>query len=265
MTRLAVCVALLATASAVTGLAWDGAYEGNDAFKAGGYRGSDVLTLLVVPFLLWAARSPSRRAKLLLPGALAYFVYAYASVALNAAYGDLFLLHTTIFGASLFGLVAAIRTMPAVSGSAPRWIARFLLASAAMTAFIWLSELAGGPDLHGSTTLVTHVLDMGVIVPAVLLAGLLLRRGDADGYVLAFPLLVLEVSLLPMITLQTAFQLDAGVDFTAAEIVGPIAGFSTFAVLAAVALRALLRFAAPAQRTTHASPHPNREDVPVAA
>lgn len=155
----------------MTGPAWDGAHDGNNAFKAAGYRGSDVLTLMVVPFLLWAARSRSPRARLLLPGAFTYFLYVYASVALDAAYGDLFLLHTAIFGASLFGLVAAIRGMPPVRCIPPAWIPPFLLASAAATAAIWLSELAAEPDLHGSTTLVTHVLDLGVIVRAVFMGG----------------------------------------------------------------------------------------------
>ena len=65
---LARTVALLATAAALTGLVWSGCYAGNEAFKAGGYRGSDVLTLAMVPLLLWASAG-SRHGRLLLPGA----------------------------------------------------------------------------------------------------------------------------------------------------------------------------------------------------
>lgn len=260
LTRIALLVAVAALAAAITGLAWDGAYDGNAAFKAGGYRGSDVLTLaLGVPLLLWsslAAERGSRRAGLLLPGAFAYLLYAYGSFALNAAYSELFLLYTLVFGASLFGFVMATRAMPveslAVAGRLQRRVARFLIASAIVTAMIWLGDLVpalmGGtePELHGSTTAVTYALDIGLIVPAVFLAGVLVGRGAADGYRLALPLLVLEVSLLPMIVLQTVFQLDAGVSFTTGEIVGPIVGFSLFALVAALALRALL--AAPPRR-----------------
>lgn len=260
LTRIALLVAAAALVAAITGLAWDRAYDGNDAFKAGGYRGSDVLTLSVgIPFLLWssiAAERGSWRAGLLLPGAFAYLLYAYGSFALNAAYSELFVLYTLVFGASLFGLVLAIRAMPveslAVAGGLQRRVARFLIASSIVTAMIWLGDLVPAliegtePELHGSTTAVTYALDIGLIVPAVFMAGLLVGRGAADGYRLALPLLVLEVSLLPMIVLQTLFQLDADVSFTTAEIVGPIVGFSLFSVVAAFALRALL--AAPPQR-----------------
>ena len=56
MSRIALLVAAAALAAAMTGLTWDAAYDGNDTFKAGGYRGGDVLTLaLGIPFLLWSS------------------------------------------------------------------------------------------------------------------------------------------------------------------------------------------------------------------
>jgi hypothetical protein len=69
---------------------------------------------------------------------------------------------------------------------------------------------------------------------------LILRR-DPLGYLLAFPLLVLEAFLAPMITAQTVSQLRAGVTFPAGQIVGPIGGFATIAVVAIWVIVILLR------------------------
>lgn len=68
-----------------------------------------------------------------------------------------------------------------------------------------------------------------------------------------------------MIALQTALQVDAGVEFTAGEIAGSIVGFSVFALLAVFALHVLLRLAAPASRPARMSPQPDRAQPPMAA
>lgn len=65
----------------------------NDVAAQG--RGQDLLTLLVVPVLIWAAavaRRGSFRAHLLWLGLLAYVAYAYASYAFGVPFNDAFLL-----------------------------------------------------------------------------------------------------------------------------------------------------------------------------
>lgn len=49
---------------------------------------------------------------------------------------------------------------------------------------------------------------------------------------MALSLLFLEMMLLPLIIAQTAFQIAAGVSFTAGELIGPILGFATLELLA---------------------------------
>ena len=73
------------------------------------------------------------------------------------------------------------------------------------------------------STPVTTALDLAVITPAAVLAGALILRFVALGYLLAVSLLVLEVMLAPLLAAQTASQLWAGVSFSAGQIVGPIA------------------------------------------
>jgi hypothetical protein len=89
--------------------------------------------------------------------------------------------------------------------------------------------------------LFTHAFDIAVIVPAVIAAGVMILRGKAFGYVIAFSLLVLEALLLPLIAIATVVQIDLGIEFTPAEIVGPIAGFGVFAAGALAVIVAILR------------------------
>jgi hypothetical protein len=124
----------------------------------------------------------------------------------------------------------------------------FMFASSLLTLGVWLIEpvtslIQGGPPEHLGpyTTLFTNALDMAIIVPATFLAGVLILRGDSLGYLIAFPLLVLEAMLAPMITAQTVSQVRAGVSFTTGEIVGPIAGFAILALLAVWVIVILLR------------------------
>lgn len=77
--------------------------------------------------------------------------------------------------------------------------------------------------LMSATTLVTHALDMAVIFPAAVLAGILILRQRALGYLIAMALLVLEMMLTPLIVSQTIFQLSVGISYATAEIIGPIA------------------------------------------
>jgi hypothetical protein len=236
-----------------------GLYEHDSTFKAAGNRGTDALTLLIgLPLLAGTAILSSRgslRARLLLLGALAYVLYVYATLSLATAYNDLFLVYVALFGASLFAAVLLFTSIDRqalrarFSSALPRrFPGVFLIVSGVITLFIWLMDpvfalLEGEPPelLDGGTTLVTHALDMAIIVPVVTLAGVLILRGEALGYVLAVPLLVIEAMLAPMIVLQTIFQLEADVTFTTGEIVGPIGGFLVLAAIALWVLYDVLR------------------------
>jgi hypothetical protein len=100
---------------------------------------------------------------------------------------------------------------------------------------------------------VTLELDLAVITPLVSLAAVLLLRGAPQALLRAVPLLVLEVSLAPVITAQTTFQLASGIRLADAEVVGPIGGFAVLALGAAVTLVVLLHVPSPSLST---SPHP---------
>jgi hypothetical protein len=62
------------------------------------------------------------------------------------------------------------------------------------------------------------------------------------------PLLATIVMLLPLITGGTISQIQAGIEFTPAEIVGPIAGFAVLGVAGISVLVAILRRIKPDSR-----------------
>jgi hypothetical protein len=237
-----------------------GLYRNDTVFAAGNNRGSD-LTMLVlgVPLLVLSMvqyRRGSVRGRFLLLGTLGFFLYVGASYALGAvAYNEMFLGYVGLFAASLFALIVLYGTFDQnfLTRSIPpdmprRWPGGFMVASGVATFVIWIMEplaaLASGkvpPSLETRTTLFTTALDVGVIVPAALVAGILILRGRRFGYVVAFSLLILEAMLLPMITIATIVQIREGVRFEPGEIVGPITGFSVFAVLSLGVILTLMR------------------------
>lgn len=235
-----------------------GLYRYDTPFAAAGFKGSDLLTLVAgIPLLIFFTgcyRRGSLRGGLLLLGTLGYFLYIYASLALKAAYNPLFLLYIALFSASLFAFVRLFTAFdrqkllahfsPAMPRRGP---AIFMLASGLVTLVVWLAPLLSAllqnrpPALLASyTTTVTDVLDLGIITPATFIAAWLIFRRDSLGYLIACSLLVLEIMLAPMIGLQTVFQLSAGVTYTPAEIIGPMAGFIILALFALWVLAAIL-------------------------
>jgi hypothetical protein len=268
---LATLVAVLALVAAGAGLFWPGGggpftfttlrgesvqiygqglYRHDTLFIGALYRGQDVVMLVVgIPLLVLSAllyRRGSLRGGLLLMGTLAYFLYVYASMALGAAYNPLFLLYIALFSASLFAFVLAFVSLDRqalaarLSGQLPhRPIALFMFICGLLTLAVWLGPLLGSlmqgqpPKFLGSyTTIVTDVLDLGIIVPATFLAGVLLLRRATLGYLVTFALLVIIVILLPGIIASTVSQLAAGVSFTTGEIAGPITGFLLLGLVA---------------------------------
>lgn len=236
-----------------------GLYRWETAFAGAGSTGTDIVLLAaVVPLLLastWGFRRGSRRAGLVLLGTMAFVLYVYAHRALSNAYNELFLLYVALFSAGLFAFIllfvwacgqeSAFADIPPGVG---RGLGIFMFACGLLTSWVWLEPLvtagaAGVPPsrLDHYTTMVTDALDLGIIVPATVVSGVLLLRRRALGYVVAVPLLAMLILLGPTIALQTVLQLRAGVTFTPAEIVGPITGFLVVGVMAVWFMWSILR------------------------
>jgi hypothetical protein len=197
----------------------------------------DIVTLLVgIPLLLIAlflyARG-SLRGRLLLSGTLAYFLYTYTSYAFTAAYNELFLVYIVLFSASLFAFILTLLSIPVADLPAHfsrrlpvRFIAGFAIFLGAMLVLLWLGRIVP-PLLDGTapsalesyTTLVIQALDLGVIVPVAFLAGILLLKRHALGYLLASLTLIKSFTMSAALTAMIIGQLLAGVPLALIEIV----------------------------------------------
>lgn len=259
-----------------------GLYRLDTRFVGAGNRGTDAVTLVFgVPLLLvaaWRYGRGSLRGAFLLLGALGWFLYVYSSYALGAAsYNELFLVYVALFSASLFAFALTLRSVDPGSVSAPAWCllpragpAALLVGSGLFTLAVWLAAplaalAPGGPPagLGSYSTLLTTALDLGVVVLATLVAGGLIWRREALGYLLGFALLVLEAFLAPMIAAQTASQLLAGVAFTTAEVAGPVAGFGVLALVAVRMAAGIYRGLPGAAASGSSSRRPGRRKGPA--
>jgi hypothetical protein len=238
----------------------EGLYRRDSLFKGASNVGTDVVTLAIgLPLLLASLagyRRGSARGALLLLGALTWFLYVYATYALSVTFNELFLVYVALASASLFAFVLLWRFID------PQWIAdrvpdgvrrrtaALMLASGALTFLVWVLPLLGAlitgdaPKwLDDSSTMVTDALDLAVITPSAMLAGVLLHRREPLGYPIAIALLVLLLVLAPAIIAQTISQLAVDIQFAAGEVIGPIAGFLVLATIAGWCLRGILRAA----------------------
>ncbi|HXF35924.1 MAG TPA: hypothetical protein VNO17_01930 [Actinomycetota bacterium] len=179
--------------------------------------GQDIANLVAYPILLLllallAARG-SVRAYLAWTGVLAYSAYTYAIYAFDIHFGPLFLAWVAVFGLSAYALIGALavidpmRVRASFSGEAPRRsTGGLLIGIGAVFALLWVSEII--PSLFSGTapevvreaglpTNPVHVLDLALLLPAAIAAGVLLMRGRAWGYVLA-PTILVAMSVLAL-------------------------------------------------------------------
>lgn len=193
-----VCALTLAT---VGGLLIDGAYDVVDPMVAM-LRGYDLVTLVVaVPALvvgLVGSLRGSVRAQLVWASGLAFVVYTYALYVFVMPSGSLFLLHVGLFLLSLLGFVLVLGYLDLaalVRGLSPRipkrWIA-VLLGVVAGIGVCWAAYSIGfgGARLPEAGPLFSYVLDLALLAPSCVLAGVLLWRRAVWGYVLATVLLM---------------------------------------------------------------------------
>lgn len=230
-----------------------GPYRYDSLLVGAGNRGVDLVTLaLGVPLLLLFThlyRRGSSRGALLLAGIHGYLGYVYAGRALGAAYNDLFLIYVAAFSASLFATVSLLSSLMAqgglfIPGRLPRRLAgAVMLTTAILTFGLWLEapitamlSSTAPATMDHYTTLVTHAMDLAVVVPTLALSGMMVLRRRTNGYLIAFPFLFLVAMLAPALTAMTLAQLAAGVALTVSQIVAYVVGFVLLGLAAAWAI-----------------------------
>ncbi|MCM4161556.1 hypothetical protein FHG64_11615 [Antarcticibacterium flavum] len=224
-----------------------GTYRNDSVFSALGFLSQDIIMLfLVIPLLiLCMVLYLKRKEKAAGPGLMAligFILYAYSSLSLSAYYNHYFLLYILAFSASFYTLIllfGEVQLSVAIVKKLPnKFPGIFLIVSGVITLIIWgvplilavFDGLVPGLVFH-YTTLVTHALDLAIIVPASIVGGILILKRNAVGYKIAFPLLGIIIFLLPVILLSSYLQYKQGVIFSPAEVAGPITGFLLLGLL----------------------------------
>jgi len=230
--------------------------------------GTDLVTVaLMIPLLVGAAWAMphSSRARVLWLGALGYCAYAYGMYALGVHWNRLFLAYVALFGVSAYALLLGLARTDVVAirdDLAPRAPVRataaYLVAVAVLVGGIWLAEEIGAtvtgvvpPSLgeFEAPTNIVHVFDLGLVLPALVIASILLLRGRVWGYVLSGMLLVKCAAIGLWILAMIGFSTRAGFP-------GPFAYTVFFALLTIAGLLLTARFLGllPARRAARVAP-----------
>jgi len=141
----------------------------------------------------------SLRGRLMLAGFLSYLFYVYLMYATMMAFNRLFLVYVAIFALSLVAFVLNLRyidvpRLPAqISNRFPRRLfASYTIILGVVLILLWLGRIIPimaadrfPSELAGLTTLEPQALDLGLIVPLALAAGILLWRRSPWGYLLS--------------------------------------------------------------------------------
>jgi hypothetical protein len=236
-----------------------GVYAFDTVFTAGIFKGTDVVTLaifiplLIISILLY--HRGSLRGAFMLTGVLAFFLYNGLSMAFSAAYNNLFLLYAALLGCSLYAFILAFTSIDLgllagkVSGRLPhRGMAVFLFVAGLAPLALWLGDVLGAlaqgrvPVLLASyTTMFTYAIDLGVIVPTVYLAGILLLRRTSLGYMLAFVMLMLLAAVGVGVVTQTLAQTRLGIAYNTGQLIGLIGSWFILGLFAIGFCVSLLR------------------------
>ena len=222
-----------------------------DTWAVAALRGNDLVTLaLVAPALAIAMvlsrRRPTSASVLVWLGLLFYGAYNYAYYAFGTAFNDVFLLHVVAFSASTAGLVLLASSIDAdvaasgvVGGTRARVVAGFTtvvglaLLGAWGTISVRFAVTGDLPEnvMPPSAVHLVYALDMGVLAPAFLIAGVMLWRRMPWGSVLAVAVNASGAAYLAVLWAVGGFQADAGIAGT--SWLSPVAVGSTLACLLA--------------------------------
>jgi hypothetical protein len=208
-------------------------YRDETSWGREAFRGGDLVTLVVaLPVLVVAlllVRRGSVRAQAVWIGALFYTLYMYAYAVFGAAFNDAFLLHIAAFSLSMFALACALRAIDlgeVAASFAPSRFARavgiFLVVVGAAQGGLWLfvvgRNAVNGALIENIPVAGQHLvfaLDLGLLVPMLIVSGVLLARRRPSGFLLGTAMAVMGA--LTQLNLNVAAIYQANADVVGAK------------------------------------------------
>jgi hypothetical protein len=225
---LSAAIVLLMVVASAAGLLFDDLYpDGPWAREA--LRGGDLTTLILAAPILMVSlvlvRRGSRRALAAWLGALAYSVYNYAYYAFGAEFNDVFLLHVALLALSIWAATLAVAgiDVDAVAaalnhGRASRWVGGFLAFVGTILGVLWIAlsvrfAISGElmADIPRRGIHLVFAIDLSLLVPALVVAGVLCWRGTALGVVFAGVMTVMGGLYQANLLVAGLFQADTDV------------------------------------------------------
>ncbi|KNY29323.1 hypothetical protein [Pseudobacteroides cellulosolvens] len=205
--------------------------------------------LLIISLILALKRNIKGR--LLLTGTLGYFLYTYISYAFLRMYNELFLVYVMLMSASTIAFILCMMSFDIekfCSYVKPKMPIRFiggyqiLLAAGLMTTWLpgIMDSLANGNppiDLDHYNSLGYEALDLGFIVPALIISAILVLKRKPLGYLLSSVIIMLSISMNLLISVLTVFQVLDGMEMPILLMVM----FPIFTVITGICLGMLLR------------------------
>lgn len=200
-------------------------------------KAQDIVTLLLgIPLLiisLYLSRKGLLKGRLLLAGTLGYFLYTYISYVFLWMYNPLFLIYVIIMSASFFSFTLTMMSFDIKNISSyfnnklpVKFIGGFQIFFGVILIVLWLGRIIptiidGSPPagLEHYTTLVIQGLDLGFIVPAAFLSGILILKRKPFGYLLSSIIIIKGITMGTAITAMIIGMAFAGVKISFAEII----------------------------------------------
>jgi len=250
-------IAIMVAIAGLAGIFDPAIYARETASWAAQGIGQDWVNVLIAAPLLLAtggvAFRGSRKARVLLGGALLYTSYSFVIYALAVHFNALFLIYCAVLGLSTFALVDLVTVLRA--DDPPSWYddrapiataAGTLLAIAVVFGAMWLAQdvpavLGGNPPgdlaVTGLPSNPVHVLDLSLVLPAMVITAVSFLRGRPLGRVLAPVLLGFGVLMALAIGGMVLVMNLLGVAID----VAPVIVMASVAAACAVVLGVLLR------------------------
>lgn len=215
---------------------------------------SDLITLIIgVPALLlslFAYNKDSLKGKILLTGMVGYFLYTYVSYVFLWNYNFMFLVYVMLMSLSLFTFIYLMTQYDYASfknhfsDKTPlKLIGIYQIVIGVFVMLMWLGTILSGlvnnqtPEIvEHYTTLVIQALDLGIVVPAAIMSGVLLLKKENLGFVMSSVIVVkgtmMVIAILAMIINQMISGIEVNIIVTSM--------FSLFSLISVYVLYKLL-------------------------
>ncbi len=233
----------------------EGVYQNDSISVVAQGKASDLITLLLgIPLLigsLYFANKGSFKGELMLTGTLGYFLYTYMSYTFLWTYNPLFIIYITLMAASLYAFILSfmsfeIEKVPAMfNEKLPiKFLGGFQLFVGFAIGMMWIGKIAPSifnqsipSGLEHYTTFVIQGLDLGIVVPAAILSGILIIKRKPFGYLLSSVIIIKGVTMLTCISAMIINMSLKGVEMSLVEVLV----FPMFNLLAIICLILLFK------------------------